>query len=208
MTVAEVARSRGISEVLHYTSSKGVMGSVIVDALLARQQVEQNESVRFIYEGVWERSRDIDWIDYISMSLTEINSDLFARSRRNHPDWWWAVMSFPPGILDDDGVVFTTTNNAYTETCVRGPGLAGFEAMFADAVPWGHYGSVARRYAGLAESIPTHDAAEVLYPTALPLARLQALYLRDESKISLINSWCEIYERPALPIQIAPAIFD
>jgi hypothetical protein len=104
MSIADRARAIGVSEVLHYTSEKGVMGSIIVGAVLSRDEVENTEEVAYIYEGVWDRSRDIEWIGHISMSLTEVNVDLFQRSRRNHPHWWWAIMSFPPEILDDEGV--------------------------------------------------------------------------------------------------------
>lgn len=207
MSVAQAANARGITEILHYTSSKGVMGSVIVDALLSREQVEQTDEVRYIYEGVWDRSRDVEWVDYISLSVTSVNTDLFQRSRRNHPDWWWAVMSYPVEILDDPGVMFTTTNNAYTETCKRGSGLDGFNAMFADAVPWGHYGSIARRHDAFPRNKPTHSAAEVLYAQSLPLSRMQALLLPDESKVSLISSWCEIYGRTEPEVRIAPEVF-
>lgn len=207
MTLADAAASRDISEVLHYTSEKGVMGSIIVGSLLSREAVERTEEVAYIYEGVWDRSRDIEWIGHISMSLTEINVDLFSRSRRNHPHWWWAIMSFPPRILDADGVVFTTTNNAYPATCLRGEGLDGFEAMFARKVLWGHYDTPAYRPDAYPDNLPTHNAAEILYPDAIPLSDLQALYLPDERYRSLVDTWCEIYGRASLPIVVDPARF-
>jgi hypothetical protein len=207
MSVAAAALGRGITEVLHYTSEKGVMGSIIVDALLPRAQVETNEEVAFIYEGVWDRSRDMDWIGHTSMSVTKVNTDLFRRSRWNHPQWWWAIMSFPVDILDDPDVVFTTTNNAYTETCQRSSGLDGFTAMFAEAVPWGYFDTVARRGPGFPLALPTHNAAEILYPDALPLSQLSALYLPDPTNLSLIRTWCEIYGRDPLNIVVRPNLF-
>ncbi|MGH2702804.1 MAG: DarT ssDNA thymidine ADP-ribosyltransferase family protein [Actinomycetota bacterium] len=183
------------------------MGSIIVGSVLSREAVERTEEVAYIYEGVWERSRDIKWIDHISMSLTKVNVDLFQRSRINHPHWWWAIMSFAPDILDDPGVVFTTTNNAYAETCLRGEGRAGFDAMFAPSVLWGHYNTCEFRGDNHPRNLPTHNAAEVLYPRAIPLSRVQAIYLRDGAQRSLINSWCEIYGRDPLPVVVDPALF-
>lgn len=207
MSVAAAARERGITEILHYTSEKGVMGSIIVDALLSRRDVETNTEVAYIYEGVWDRSRDLQWIGHTSMSVTQVNIDLFARSRNNHPQWWWAIMSFPIDILDDPDVVFTTTNNAYTETCKRGAGLDGFNAMFADSVPWGKFNTIARRFDDHPCALPTHGAAEVLYPRPLPLGRMSCLYVPDDTRNSLIQSWCEIYGRDPLNIVVDPELF-
>lgn len=147
---------------MHYTSERGVMGSVMKQAVLSRQQVENDPDVAFIFEGIWER-KDPDWVDHISLSISRINLDLFQRSRSSFPDFWWAVMSFDVEILDHDGVFFTTTNNIHPP-CRRGEGVVGFEAMFDEAIEWGYYGSSKWRSADCPDSWPTDRAAEVLYP--------------------------------------------
>lgn len=142
--VAARARDRGVTEIRHYTSERGVMGSIMRGRLLSRDRVEDDADLAFIFEGVWER-RDPDWTDHISLSVSRINIDLYQRSRRHFPDYWWAVMAFDVEVLDDSSVVFTTTNNVYDEVCRRAPGLDGFEDMFAERVPWGYRGSVKLR---------------------------------------------------------------
>src|SRR3712207_5143140 len=105
-TPAGAARDRGITQIVHYTSQRGIMGSLRKDLVLSRERVENDDDLAYIFEGVWDR-KDPDWIDYISLSISRPNLDLFRRSRNNHPDWWWGVMTFDPAILDHDGVWFT-----------------------------------------------------------------------------------------------------
>ena len=72
------------------------MGSVMKQALLSREQVENDDEVAFIFEGIWER-KDPEWVDHISLSISRINLDLFNRSRTNFPDFWALVLF--PGVM-------------------------------------------------------------------------------------------------------------
>lgn len=200
MTTAERARERGITEILHYTSQRGVMGAVMKEAVLSRQQVENDEDVAFIYEGVWER-KDPDWVDHISLSVSRINLDLYQRSRSRFPDYWWAIMSFDVATLDHDGIWFTTTNNTYGP-CERGQGVGGFEAMFGSPIEWGHHGSLNVRATSHPDAWPTDRAAEVLYPTRLPLDFLQKVYVPGEQHRRLVDAWSESFRKPPLPVEI------
>src|SRR5689334_15443365 len=130
MSVSDLARARGITEIVHYTSQRGVQGSVMKWATLSRERIECDEDLAFIYQGVWER-RDPEWVDHISLSVSRINADLYSRSRKRFPDYWWGVLSFRPEILDHGDVWFATTNNVYP-VCERARGEAGFDALFAD----------------------------------------------------------------------------
>lgn len=206
MTVSARALERGATEILHYTSEKGVMGSVMKWKVLSRERVEGDEELAFTYEGIWPR-RDPDWIDYISLSVSRINLDLYNRSRAHYPDFWWAVMSFDPEILNHDGVWFTTTNNVYDDVCRRGEGVDGFEDMFSDEVLWGYYGSVFRRGEGTPDHWTTDRAAEVLYPAELSLDHLCRLSVPGLQHRRLVNAWCEAYGRAELPIEVDPGAF-
>lgn len=206
MSVAARAREREISQILHYTSNKGMMGLVCQGALLSRKRVANDPELAFIFQSVWPIKAP-RWVDHISMSVSQINLDLYQRSCSNYPQFWWAVLSFTPDILGDEGVWFTTTNNAYEDTCARGQGLDGLEAMFAPRVPYGYYGSVAQRPDGRPDQYPTHRAAEVLYPGALTLVHLQAVYVREAQHRRLISAWCAAYGHPPLPVKINPDAF-
>lgn len=207
MSVAERARQRGITEILHYTSQKGVQGSVMKGALLSRQRTENDEDVAYIFEGVWPR-RDHAWVDHISLSVSKINAELYDKSRARYPDWWWAVMSFAPDILDHEGVWFTTTNNVYEDVLERGQGVDGFEALFRERVPWGYYGSVKVRRPGHPEHWPTDPQAEVLYPQALSLDHLVRIYVPGSQHRALVHAWCEAFDRPEFEVVVDMAVFS
>lgn len=200
MKVSDIARERGIEEILHYTSDRGVRGTMIKEALLSRERLEADREVEYVFRGIWD-IKEPDWADYISLSLSEVNVDLFARARANHPDRWWAVLSFDIGILDHPGVYFATTNNSY-RVCRRGQGVDGFEALFGPMIPWGRHGSVARRQSDCDPALPTHNAAEVLYPGEIPVHRLQAVYVEAPQQSHMIKAWCDAYGKPHLPAEV------
>jgi len=121
VTPAEAATRRGVMQLLHYTTQKGVHGTIASAAILSRAQLDKDEYLEHIRKGVWPR-RDHRWIDHISLSVTSINELLFRQSRANHPTMWWAVFSVLPSILNDANVWFTTTNNIFP-ALRRGQGL-------------------------------------------------------------------------------------
>jgi hypothetical protein len=201
----ELISLREVNRVLHYTCEKGVMGAIRLGALLSRQRAEQQSEVSFIFEGIWPR-KDPEWVDHISLSLTKPNTDLFARSRQRFPDYWWALLEFEPEILADPGVVFTTTNNVYPP-CERAEGAEGFEAMFATEVVWGHYETTARRREDYPENLPTHEAAEVLYPASIPLTRLRRVIVPAEPHRRMIAAWCDAFGHPAVSVDVDPSLY-
>jgi len=205
VTPAEFARTRGVTEILHYTSERGAMGTLMKKELLSRERVESDPDIAFIFEGVWER-KDPDWIDYISLSLSRVNLDLFRRSRQHFPDYWWAILSFDVEILDHDGVWFTTTNNVYP-VCERGQGEAGLEAMFAPKIPWGWQGSVKTRDPDMREAWTTCDRAEVLYPARIPLEHLQRIYVPGAQHRRLVKAWADVYDVDRISVEVAPSAF-
>jgi hypothetical protein len=200
MSVSDVARKRGIVEILHYTSDKGVLGTVVKDALLSRERVESDPEIAYIFRGIWD-IKEPDWADHISLSLSQVNIDLFKRARTKHPDRWWAVMSFDIELLDHPGVHFATTNNSYP-VCQRGEGVDGFEALFGRSIAWGRHGSVTHRRTDCDHALPTHYAAEVLYPGEIPIEHLRAVYVESPQQQHMIKAWCDAYGKPHLPVEI------
>jgi hypothetical protein len=88
-------------------------------------------------------------------------------------------------ILGDPGVVFTTTNNAYEDVCLRGEGLEGFEQIFADPVD-GYDGRPQHRV-GLEDRFPTDFGAEVLYPSSVSPDYLHTIYTQSEEDIDVVE---------------------
>jgi hypothetical protein len=192
-----------VQQLLHYTTQKGIHGTIASKALLSRAQLDQEEYLALIREPVWPR-RDAPWIDHISLSVSTINDDLFWRSRSHFPHLWWAVIAVSPAVLDDAGVVFTTTNNIYPSVR-RGEGADGFEAMFADEVV-GRYGVVHTR-AGLPDAQPTDRAAEVLYPQRIETDHIQAIYVMEAGHKHMILGWCAALDHQDIPVEVRPDVF-
>lgn len=177
--VIEAAVARGITDVVHFTRTRGLIGILATSAVKARLHLPTDAHVRHIYrENAADRSRDEPWHGYINLSISKINLRMFDASKDWHPGEEWVVLVFDPVILGDPGVVFCTTNNAYP-VVHRAVGVEGFEQMFRDRIPWGYYGSYCYRY-GRGDHETTDPQAEVLYPHLLQLDHLRAVIAGDE----------------------------
>ncbi len=203
-TPADVARARGVQEILHFTTDKGTMGSLRKEALLSRLQVQDDPDLAFIFLAVWPVKAH-RWVDYVSLSIHSINLDLWRRALRNLPERWWGVLAFEPAILDHEGVYFATTNNIYP-SCHRGQGAASFEALYADPV-LGRY-SYPHARERLPAAQPTDRAAEVLYPTAISLEFLRSVYVATAEHRRMVRAWCSAFDRPEPALEIRPEIFS
>ena len=188
--VVDRARERGISEILHFTTSTGLIGILASGELLSRDQLKEADYVHNVtLLNSPNRSRDAAWTDYANLSVTVVNSHMLGYSVGWHEndDIWWAVLAFDVEILGHDGVQFTTTNNVYP-VCKRGEGLDAFEAMFDSLVPWGIRGSTVRRPTDKAANLTTHFQAEVLYPQRLPLEHLRTVYVKEPQHIDEVRA--------------------
>ena len=194
-----------LQRTLYFTTEKGVMGSLQAGTLLSRERVQQNEDLAFIFTGVWPR-RDPEWVDFVSLSVTRINSSLYQKAAKHLPDLWWAVMSFSPAILDEPGVVFTTTNNVYDEVCERGEGIDRLQAMFQDRVPHGYYGR-SRRVCPPDQTSSCDVQAEVLYPEEIDLSQLRCIHVGKEQHRSLILAWCDVLGKPEPTVLVSQDLF-
>jgi hypothetical protein len=194
---------RGVRQLVHYTTQKGIHGTIASGALLSRAQLDQEEYLALIREPVWPR-RDAPWIDHISLSVTSINDLLFGQSRAHFQHLWWAVIAVSPAVLDDDGVFFTTTNNIFPSV-KRGQGADGFEAMFADEVI-GRHGVVSTR-GGLPDTQPTDRAAEVLYPQRIETDHVEAIYVMEPDHKHTILGWCAALDHQDIRVEVRPDVF-
>ena len=190
-TIADIVRERQISEVVHFTSNYGLVGCLASKTLLSRRQLPQAESLKHVLKQtspvIFEEKdwfdKQQDWVDFVNMSISEINSSYFRFANEQwHTtgDRYWVIMGFDSAILSHDGVYFSTTNNVYDRT-VRMPGVEGFEALFVQAIQrkssspaW-----VARRSQRTHSNLTTCEQAEVLYPKAVLMDYLRTVYLQS-----------------------------
>lgn len=215
---AEIA-ARGISEVLHFTTNCGVIGSLASGSLLSRPLLGEDAYLRHVLQlnsavrpeeaALFDKTED--WLRFVNLSISEINSRFLDVSRRWHTnsDVWWCILSFSSDVMAHEGVWFATTNNSYDQ-CQRGNGETGFAALFAPLVrrkaagyngPW----SVAR---GAREDfLPTCEQAEVLYPEKLSLDYLKTVYVEQEAHHDMVAGWLQDFDFSSVSVAVQPQKF-
>jgi hypothetical protein len=206
VTIENSILARRIVEVVHFTPSKGLLGTLAARAVLSRVRIHDEEILEYIARVNAERVLDPGYEDTINLSITSLNSSFFDASSRWHPNNSWALMAFDPVVLQHEGVVFCTTNNGYP-ACTRGTGQAALEAMFADEVR-SRYGNPIRRPPGLPANLTTDEQAEVLYPERLSTEYLRTVYVRDEQFADQVHAHFGAVGHPIVPVVIAPDRFQ
>lgn len=212
-TVLTYAHSRGIREILHFTTNKGGLGIFSTGSVLCRDRLEQHQYIEYIYTpNCANRLKDAEWTGYVNLSISRVNSSMFGyASNRWHSteDLWWIVLGFDPAILAHPNVVFATTNNTYRACVKRDTGMNGLEALFAPSIEWGWRGSVHTRTADTPSWWTTDPQAEVLYPDNVDLQYLRAVYVRDPDHIDTVRSWFGIFQAiRRVPVAYKPEVFN
>lgn len=212
-SIAAYIDSRGISEVLHFTTDRGLLGVFAKGAVLSRDRLDHDDYIEHIYTpNCSDRLKDADWTDYVNLSISRVNGKMLGISSNkwhNDGSTWWAVLAFDTSLLTDSGVYFTTTNNTYHACVERGTGLNGLRALFAESVEWGYYGSKHRRRMTTPPSWTTDPQAEVLYPALVPITKLTALYVLADEHVDYVNSLFDLFSHvPRVPVAVKPEVFQ
>lgn len=206
MTIQEIIEARNIRQILHFTTSDGLLGMLAGQppSLLPRAQLSQERHLEFILTVNSPIRKDEEWTSYNSLSITRINRYFFKYSLRNHPNAYWAILAFSPEILTHPGVVFATTNNIYFDV-VRGEGPEGLNRLFAPTIR--NRGRNICRQTGHTLDCPTDIQAEVLYPGALSFDFLKEIYVPNEKAKWLIDAQVQFHHK-AYTVRISPGYFN
>lgn len=207
MTIADEIARRGIESVVHFTTNRGVLGVLATRALKARRRLNDDEQLRHIFQANSATRKDVDWIDYVNLSVSRINPGFFSASGNWHRerDFWWCILDFDPHIMTHPGVFFTTTNNIYTGV-LRGSGLAGFDAMFLNQIShWN--GRFVRRAPDAMDWQTTCVQAEVLYPGEVSTQYLNRVLVRRESDGDELAAQMRVVGHPEVEIVVRPDLF-
>jgi hypothetical protein len=208
MTIAGRIGNRGIQEVLHFTSNRGIVGTLARHALLSRYRLPRETYLEHILHmnaanrpeagTFFDKSRN--WLDYVNLSISEINKRYFDVSQRWHlnNDVWWGILAFDPMIMTHSGVMFATTNNSY-DLCQRAPDVVGFDALFAPFIRRKSPAWSVHRALRTAE-LPTCEQAEVLYPEAVPAEFLSRIYVREEDQHDQASGWLAEFDFPEVQL--------
>ena len=186
MTIGKVIQERGITEVLHFTTSNGLIGTLSNGLLLAHSELPKEKSLAYIAQvNCPDRSRDADFHQYVNLSISRINASFFSVARNKWhatKDLYWCILSFDPIIMTHEGVLFSTTNNAYANT-LRALGADGLQTLFAPAIR-----QFPNKWVQRSKSTSAHHTtcaqAEVLYPRGVPIQYLRKVYLPNDDVLA------------------------
>ena len=188
MIIDDFITSRGISEILHFTTNKGIVGILDSRNIKSRQRIQRDERLEYILQPNASLRKDQAWLDYVNLSISQINHAFFnicSQEWHAADSIWWCILSFDPVILTHEGVYFTTTNNIYTGV-KRGTGLSALEALFAQKVlRYNQFFAYRKEDTPLYQ--PTCEQAEVLYPRQLSTEYLRTIYVSSDNRIDAIQ---------------------
>ena len=207
MSVGQIIQERGIQSVLHFTTNRGLVGVLAVRCLLSRRKLRDEQLLEHVLhvnaayrpEAAAAFDKSEDWLDYVNLSISEVNTRFLAVSKRWHNNVavWWCILEFDSEILTHDGVYFATTNNSYGQ-CLRGADGEGLTALFQERV-WRKADWSVRRY-GRPTHLPTCEQAEVLYPERLRGQHLRRVYVADEEHYDVVGGWLREFDFPDVEV--------
>jgi hypothetical protein len=209
VSVADVLHERGIREILHFTTNHGLVGILQSGEVKSRAILPTEKTLEHVYSPNSTYRKDTAHLDYVNLSISEINLHLFGISSEKwhaDEDVWWTILSFDPEITTHDEVIFTTTNNIYTGVR-RGTGEDALRRLFAERVTrWA--GNDVIRPDGHAPHLPTCPQAEVLYPRQLSIDYLRRIYVREGNHADVVTAQFEVLNRHPVEVVIEPAVFE
>lgn len=214
MDIEQFIFEKGISEILHFTTERGLTGCAGTGLVLSRKALNEEQFLSYIASPVSSErkeaqdtfNKDEDWLDYINLSISEINTSYFnaARNWFRGEDRWWCIMAFDPIILTHPKVYFTTTNNIYTSV-IRTPGCAGLQSMFVETITRWRGKTVSRN--GRQQRLTTCEQAEVLYPNPLDMKFLRSVYVQNQEQAASIHGTLRSFGFLSVNVSICPEKF-
>jgi hypothetical protein len=206
--ISALIHERKITEVVHFTTNRGLLGILVQRLCTARALLAQDEYLESIYhENTKRRREDPKYWSYVNLSISEPNHRFL---RISSEDWWanedlfWAVLSFDPVIMTHPGVLFAPGNMGY-EGITPVEGVPGAEALFADRVPKGFKKTMPRW--DRAPHLPTNPQAEVLYPQAVSTRYLQRIYVLTDEDAAKAEAIVSVSGHDEVDIIVDPVTF-
>jgi hypothetical protein len=208
MTIERIIAARVIEEVVHFTTHRGLAGSLHSGSVKSRRRLPNAEDLQYIYEPNSIQRKDANWLDYVNLSITRVNGEFFGHSCRwkRDRDLWWCILSFDPIVLTHPGVWFSTTNNIYP-AAVRHTGASGLEELFAPQVT-GRYSVVKARNHEMPDNWTTCEQAEVLYPSELGLNHLRRIYVATGEDSDEVRAQLAAFRIEGVEVVVSPEKFQ
>lgn len=208
--IAAECTDRGITEVLHFTTSHGLLGVLTLRELRSRDLLTSDDYLEQIYRpNANSRYEAPSYWRYVNMSIGVVNERFFRISQRWHASdegLFWAILHFQPVLLAHPGVLFSPGNMGYAGM-EPAQGYDGFTALFADGVPAGFGQTMARRRDRAAD-LPTNPQAEVLYPDRLSTEYLFKVTVADDEDAASVEAVVRAIDHPDVQVVVDPEMFQ
>src|SRR5260370_30941896 len=104
MNLADFVASRGIKEIMHFTTNRGLLGIFATGYVKSRNRLPEESQLEYLFLPNTDYRKDADWIDYLNLSISQVNKRFLAWSRRrtrNDERLFWCILAFDPAILGD-----------------------------------------------------------------------------------------------------------
>ena len=82
MSIEEVIALRGIREVMHFTTNRGLLGILAAKAIKPRKRLPGDAQLEYLFLPNTEYRKDIAWVDYVNLSVSRVNNRFLRWSRR------------------------------------------------------------------------------------------------------------------------------
>lgn len=215
MNIKDLITAKKIEEVLHFTTNNGIVGILATGYLRSRFRLTEDQLLEHILfpnaatrpEEASHFDKSENWLDYVNLSISEINSRYFQVSGRWHgaKNVWWGILVFDPVIIEHEGVYFASTNNSYNY-CKRGQGVEGFNALFAPSIQCKVDWRILRK--NRLDKLPTCEQAEILYPEKISTQFLKKIYVANESDHDAVLGWLREFDLLNVKVIISKEKFN
>ena len=203
--IRAIAQNRGIEALYHFTQLSNIEG-ILKNGLLSRSRLleDGDNKVVFVVDDVRPDGRD----DLVSVSIQNINLDMFSTKQAKSSDHW-VILELKPEVLWKYNCIFSWRNAATREikahTGFRG-GPWAFEKMFEDLSIAGGDGTGFREHHKREIGEPTKHDAEMAVMNSINRTDFVDLTVPS---IAVKNTIKSIMERIGffLPVEPNPEVF-
>lgn len=199
-SIKKIIKDREITELIHFTSTRGLEGIFKARHILSRFELENSN---FVDDNeILFNSNDtfrMEGKNYINLSVSKPNKSLFNRfkhRKESDPTIGWCILKINPHVLLDDNLkCFFSITNAANSAAKNDYGIKSdvesFKKMFNDeVVVKNSYGSKTYSRFGLNKNQTTDNQAEILVEGKIPFKYINAICFETEhEKIRTSNIW-------------------
>jgi hypothetical protein len=81
VTIQDIIQARQITEVVHFTTHRGLLGALHSRAVKSRMRLPAEVDLKYIYTPNAEYRKDKAWLDYVNLSISRINCEFSVGMR-------------------------------------------------------------------------------------------------------------------------------